>query len=76
MQRINKLANTMFDIYINDECYQICDLDISGNDLIEIGFSGVAIGDCLRTLLDDVICGKIENEHNSLISAAKEYKWD
>ena len=74
MQRINKLANTMFDIYINDECYQICDLDISGNDLIEIGFSGADIGDCLRTLLDDVICGKIENEHNSLISAAKEYK--
>lgn len=74
MQRINQLANTMFDIYINDECYQICDLDINGNDLIEIGLSGAEIGDCLHILLDDVICGKADNDHDVLISAAKEYK--
>lgn len=73
-QQINDLSYAIFEVYINGECYNTCDLNISGNDLIEIGLSGIEIGDYLNRLLDDVICGKVDNEHDALISAAKEYK--
>lgn len=73
-QQINDLSYAMFEVYINGECYNTLDLNISGDDLIEIGIYGVEIRNYLNRLLDDVICGKVDNDHYALISAAKGYK--
>lgn len=54
-------------------CYRLQDLDISGNDLMEMGMqSGPAMGDVLKKLLDLVIEEEIKNERDALLAAAKE----
>ncbi len=54
------------------ECYRLCDLSISGSDLITLGFSGTAIGSTLDFLLTRVIKNEIPNEHTALVAAAKD----
>lgn len=50
------------------------DLQIKGNDLIAVGFkNGSNIGDTLDKLLDDVIAGKVVNEHKILSEWSKHY---
>ena len=47
------------------------DLDINGNDLIEIGYIGKEIGIMLNELLDIVICNPTRNNRDYLLSVAK-----
>ncbi len=56
---------------VKASCVRIKDLDITGSDLIKLGFSGSKIGDALEMLLDAVIEGFCENEKNTLIDYAK-----
>lgn len=51
--------------------HRISDLAIGGEELRTIGYSGVAIGEELRLLLEDVICERLENSPDVLICAAK-----
>ena len=49
-------------------------MDITGNDLINIGFEkGKKLGEVLAILLDYVHKNPNENNKNSLLSKAKEY---
>ena len=58
---------------LKDEAvYRLRDLDISGNDLTAVGFSGKKIGEALSRLLDAVIDGKVENEKEKLIAFIKQ----
>ncbi len=51
---------------------RVTDLDINGEDLVKLGFSGPAIGETLSELLEMVISGNLENVHDKLIERVKE----
>ncbi|MBP5155194.1 MAG: hypothetical protein J6252_01270 [Clostridia bacterium] len=51
-------------------CYSVKELEIDGNDLIRLGFSGEEVGRALHALLDRVLRGGTENEKNALCAAA------
>lgn len=62
------------DIIYRNECVFQKDMDITGNDLIDIGFEkGKKLGEVLAILLDYVHKNPNENNKNSLLSKAKEY---
>ena len=52
-------------------CCRIKDLDINGNDLMQIGFQGKEIGQILNYLLECVISDEIPNQNSVLIQYAK-----
>ena len=60
------------EIIINDECFSVKDLNISGSDLIDIGIQrGTEIGKILDSVLEFVIDETIVNQKSELIKAAK-----
>ena len=61
------------EILAEESCLKIKDLAINGHDLMEMGFTGKAIGQCLQVLLDQVLDEQIPNEKTALLQAAKEY---
>ena len=72
LKELDDIAVIAFDILSSDACLKISDLKIRGNDLIELGLSGKAIGDWLNKLLDMVIEEKIENQKDILLNYIKE----
>lgn len=72
LKELDDIALISFDILSSDACLKISDLKIRGNDLIELGLSGKAIGDWLNKLLDMVIEEKIENQKDILLNYIKE----
>ncbi len=54
----------------NGECYRLEDLKISGNDLIDLGFEDIKIGEVKNKLLDMVMRGEIANEYSQLVFEA------
>ena len=53
-------------------CIKLRDLAVNGNDIMSLGAQGRQVGECLRTLLDLVIDGKLPNEREPLLSRARE----
>lgn len=72
IRRISEFAETLENT--PDICLDLSRLNVNGCDIMELGFSGRQIGECLRGLLDDVIEGKLPNERDALLAAAKEMK--
>ena len=56
----------------NNECYSIPQLEANGADMSELGLRGKDIGEALNLLLDAVILGEVENEHDLLIKYTEE----
>lgn len=54
-------------------CFSLKNLAVNGNDIVALGASGKAVGFLLETLLDDVLCGRLPNEKDKLVSAAKKH---
>lgn len=50
------------------EAFRISDLDVNGNDMLELGIEPVRIGKILNDLLDKVISEQLNNDYNTLIS--------
>lgn len=63
-----KTLQWLREIEENNECCTIKDLDITGNDLINAGFSGEQIGETLEKALDAVIEEKILNKKSDLLT--------
>lgn len=55
-------------------CYSLKDLNFSGRDAIEAGFSGKDTGECLNYLLTAVIENRCENKKEALLELALKYK--
>ena len=55
----------------NCECFSIKQLNICGNDLIELGYKGAEIGNILNNILDVVINDKVKNTKNDLLNYVK-----
>lgn len=70
IRRIAEFAETLEKSPENE--FDLSHLNVNGCDIMELGFSGKQIGECLRCLLDDAIDGKIPNEREALLAAAKE----
>lgn len=59
-------------ILSSGECYKLSMMEINGSDLLHIGVTnGKNIGEILSTLLEQIICGEIENDRNQLLSKAR-----
>ena len=56
-----------------EDCLRIRDLAVSGHDLMRLGISGRAIGQCLQFLLDQVLDETLKNEKEPLLQAAAEF---
>ena len=64
LKRLNKIffvKSILEDILNNKECFSRKDLDINGNDLIDLGFRGKEIGEILNSCLKSVIDGETLN---------------
>lgn len=66
---INKIENIIYEM--KDDCFNLKKLDISGNDLIELGYEGEKIGLALKFLLSAVIEDKVKNKKEKLIDYLK-----
>lgn len=55
------------------ECYKLSMLAVTGNDLKEIGIAGKQIGLTLQKLLDEVLCGNLPNEKETLLRAIRTF---
>lgn len=76
---VNENLNTFSNMLFNYSAFgcnvsKVSDLDINGNDLIDVGFKGKEIGKTLNTLLDMVFREIIQNDKEQLLCAAKSIK--
>lgn len=60
--------------FMHKEPYRLSDLEINGNDLIELGYSGKQIGNILNALLDMVMRDAVVNNYTILTNVAKSMK--
>ncbi len=58
-------------IIANKRPYRISDLNICGDDVATLGYTGEQIGEVLTSLLMQVIDGKLENKKENLLASAK-----
>lgn len=71
-KQIEQVREQLIDIVDSGEVYCIAQLELDGSDLIDLGIvEGPDIGRVLNGLLYEVIDGSIDNERDSLISAAR-----
>lgn len=73
LEKIYEVERIFHDILVAGECFQIKNLAINGNDLInELGMKqGKEIGEVLNRLLDNVIDGTLDNDREELLKVAK-----
>jgi len=75
LKTINKMNYDAGMIMTNNDCCSLDRLDITGDDLIEIGYEpSKEIGDVLHFLLDGVMHDPYKNKKNWLIKWAKDLK--
>ncbi len=55
-----------------DACFSLKQLAVRGNDLMELGLSGPAVGRMLNALLERVVDGDVPNEREALLKTAAE----
>ena len=55
-------------------CLNLKDLAVNGRDLMALGFSGKAVGQCLNHLLSQVLDEHLTNEKSTLLTAAECYR--
>jgi len=71
-QQLNQWETLMNMVLVSNDCFSLKQLAVKGNDLIEIGLSGPAVGEGLRTLLEQVMDEKLPNDREILLAYAKE----
>ena len=72
LQNLVTTESLLDEIIANGEPYSIKDLKINGFDLMNLGFKGKEIGNCLDCILQKVINGDIENNKEKLLKYVKE----
>ena len=73
---ITKLYARYDKVITESQALTVRDLDIDGYDLMELGFQGKAIGDCLNSLLEAVLEDADLNKKEKLIEMALQSKAD
>lgn len=73
IERCNAVKAIMDDIIAEQQCFSLKDLEINGNDIMDLGIpQGKVIGDMLSYLLCEVISGNLDNRREELIQAVIE----
>ena len=71
-KRRAEFTNALYKV-LDEDCFNIKDLDVNGDEMFEIGYVGINIKYILNYLLDMYFAGDIKNEHDALIAEAKRY---
>lgn len=71
---IVRLQKRISEILQMDNAFKVKDLDISGNELISLGFEGKEVGEVLKWLLDIVVEDQKLNRNEELINLAKKWR--
>ena len=71
---VSKCYDRFADLVAKDEALTVKDLDIDGYDLMNMGFQGKAIGDCLEKLLEAVLENNELNKKEKLLEMALQIK--
>ena len=74
VDHISALYDRISNVVIEDQALKVTDLNINGYDLMELGYQGKEIGDCLNYLLDIVLEDSTQNKKELLINYAKEWR--
>ena len=69
---IGKAEAILDQLLAEDACVSLRQLSVKGNDLIDIGLSGPAVGEALERLLSAVLDGALPNERTALLAAARQ----
>jgi len=72
LNHVDNIKNIFENIIATQQPTKIKDLDINGNDLIDLGFKGKNIGRMLNMLLDIVMEDPNQNNKQRLIKKAKQ----
>lgn len=73
IERCIALGSIMSEVLEAEQCFALKDLQINGRDIMNLGIEqGKRVGEILNSLLDEVISGALENEHNTLMQRAVE----
>lgn len=73
---VSNCYNRFADLVVKDEALTVKDLDINGYDLMNLGFQGKALGDCLNKLLEAVLEDAKLNKKDKLLEMALQIKQD
>ena len=71
MEQFPQLRALLDEIYAENACLSLKDLNINGNDLMALGITGRQIGLTLNELLEQVLDERIPNEKEALLEAVK-----
>lgn len=71
---IVRLQSRVSDILLYDNAFKVSDLDISGDDVMALGYNGKEVGEILRKLLEMVVDDQKLNSKDILIELAKKIK--
>ena len=69
--QLRQVRQIVAELKAENACLKLQDLAVGGNDLMDLGFQGKAIGRCLKTLLELVLEEKLPNEKNALLEAVQ-----
>lgn len=73
LEELNQLENLFANFKMEEECFSLKQLAISGKDLISMGISpGPKMGEILNMLLDKVVNEELENDNQVLRDFVKE----
>ncbi|MBP3637413.1 MAG: HD domain-containing protein [Clostridia bacterium] len=73
--RIGTIRKALQELIDSKPCVTLKDLAVRGGDLIQVGVGkGKAIGQCLDYLLTEVMAERLDNDRETLLSAAKRWK--
>ena len=72
LEEIDKMEVLFKEIIASNQCFNLKQLEIGGNDLVNIGIpKGKVIGETLNRLLEMVINNELENDKEQLLNKAK-----
>ncbi len=71
LDMLNAIAQRVDDIVAQEVCFSLKSLAVNGNDLMELGYRGKAVGDMLQRLLEEVVADRLPNERASLLRFAQ-----
>ena len=68
----DRVDDLLTEIFEENACLSLKELAVNGRDLMELGYSGPAIGKCLNSLLEQVLDETLPNEKSALLAAAQD----
>ena len=74
LEQFAQVRGLLEEIKAENACLRVTDLAVNGRDLMAMGYTGKAIGDCLNALLERVLDETLPNERQALLQAAEREK--